>query len=370
MRRRILLAAYEVPGLGGASTSAYALFRKMRRDGVDVHLVNLIDAYDLPYIQYVLGAEYGNPRQLPDVYNCVLEAGPYRRHDVLASLIEAITPDVILGYGDIATLLTRLAAPGVAILFYAAGSQQAGVHVARRRDVCGLTLLDRCASAVRPAVVPGREPDAIESADVIVACSDLVRTLLEYFFPYPQTCKLFPHAISQAEWIGEAATADGGTGRPFGERRIDLLFVASSWSRIEKNLALVGRIAARLPDLRVGIIGEGVSGIPRVTAYGFVAGAARVLGLMGDAKAVICPSRFDASPGILFQASVMGCNVVASRNCGNWAICHDELLVHPFSEDGFVEAAVRAVRAKRPDNMRALLERRSYAKLLEVLAVL
>jgi glycosyltransferase involved in cell wall biosynthesis len=371
MTRRVLLAAYEVPGLGGASTSTYALFRKMRGDGVDVHLVNLIDAYDLPYIQYILGDTYGNPKHLPNVHNCVLEEGPYRRHDALSRLVEAIAPDVILGYGDIAALLLKLAAPSVRVVFYAAGSQQAGFQLARRRVTCGLALLDRCVRTVRaPAIVPGRERRAIGAADLIVACSDLIQTLLEYFFPYAQTCKLSPHVISQAEWIGEAAAADGGAGKPFAERRIDLLFVASSWSRVEKNLATVGRIAARLPDLRIGIVGDGVAGIPGATSYGFVADAAQVLGLMGDSKAVVCPSLFDASPGVLFQASVMGCNVVASKNCGNWTICHDELLVDPFSEDEFVEAAARAVRTKRRDNMQDFLERRSYARLLEVLAVL
>jgi len=51
-----------------------------------------------------------------------------------------------------------------------------------------------------------------------------------------------------------------------------------------------------------------------------------VFRLMGNAKTIVSTSRYDAAPGILFEGSVMGCNLVASRNCGNWKICHTELL--------------------------------------------
>jgi glycosyltransferase involved in cell wall biosynthesis len=371
MTRRILIAVFEVPGLGGASSSAYALFRKMRADGVDVHLVNLVDACDLPYIQYTFGPACGNPGGLGNVQTCIVDDTGHRRHEGLACLVAAIGPDVILGYGDIAAALVKLAAPTVGVVFYAAGSQQAGIWLTRGRVPDGLALLDRCVTTVQaPAVVPGRESRAVGSADLIVACSEMIRALLEYFFPYPQSCKVFPDVIPQAEWIAEAAATDGGPGKPFSEREIDLLFVASSWRRAEKNLATVERIASRLSNLRIGIVGEVAAGIPGAACHGFLPDAQRVLGLMADAKAVVCPSVFDASPGILFQASAMGCNIVASKNCGNWAICHDELLVDPVSEDGFVAAAARAVQAKRCDNMDALLGKRGYARLLEILDVL
>jgi len=371
MTRRTLIAVFEVPGLGGASSSAYALFRKMRTDGLDVHLVNLVDTFDLPYIQYTFGSAYGNPRGLANVHTCVLDDTTLRRHDGLAGLVEAIAPDVILGYGDLATALVKLAAPEVGVVFYAAGSQRAGTLLARGRVADGCALLDRCVTAVHaPAVMPGRESQAVQSADLIVACSGMIQRLLEYFYPYPQSCTVFPEVIPQAEWIAEAAAGDGGPGKPFAERELDLLFVASSWARVEKNLPMVERIAARLPGARIGIVGEAAPGIPGATRYGFVADSQAVLGLMASAKAVVCPSRFDASPGILFQGSAMGCNIVASKNCGNWAICHDELLVEPATEEGFAVAAARAIDAKRCDKMRALLERRGYARLLEVLDVL
>jgi hypothetical protein len=39
----------------------------------------------------------------------------------------------------------------------------------------------------------------------------------------------------------------------------------------------------------------------------------------------------------------MGSNVVASRNCGNWTLCHPALLVQPFSIDAYLERIRRAI---------------------------
>ena len=371
MKRRVLLASYEVPGLGGASTSTYALYQKMRRDGLDAHLVNLVDGFDVPYVQYVLGADYGNPKWLPSVQNCVLTEPRHRRHEALARLVDDVSPDVILARGDIAAALLKLAAPSARVIYAAAGCQQVGIQMAQGWVDSALAILDgRPRTARAPALISGRESEAVASADLILAGSDLLKALLDHFLPYWHACKLFPDAIWSAEWIHEAAAAEGVVAAPFPERSIDLLFVASSWSRVEKNLPMVRRTAARLPGLRIAIVGECDRPVPGATSYGFVADTGRVLALMADSKVLVCPSAFDASPGILFEASSMGCNVVASRNCGNWMLCHEELLVDPFTEDGFVEAARRALRRKYPDNMSRFLERGSYARLLDVLAAL
>jgi glycosyltransferase involved in cell wall biosynthesis len=371
MKRRVLLASYEVAGLGGASTSTYALFRKMWHDGLDVHLVNLVDGFDVPYLQYVLGPNYGNPKLLASVHNCVLTHPRQRRHEALARLVDDVSPDVVLARGDIAAVLLRLAAPSARLIYAAAGCQQVGFQMAQGRVDSALAILNRRPSTARaPALISGRESEAIASADLILVCSDLLKALLDHFLPYWHACKVFPDAIWSAEWIHEAAGAECVVAPPFAERSIDVLFVASSWSRVEKNLPMVRRIAASLPGFHIGIVGECDQPVPGATSYGFVVDSARVLAIMADAKALVCPSGFDASPGILFEASRIGCNVVASRNCGNWMLCHEDLLVDPFTEEGFVEAARRAVRRKYPDNMSRFLEEGSYARLLDVLAAL
>jgi glycosyltransferase involved in cell wall biosynthesis len=370
MKRRVLLASYEVAGLGGASTNTYALFRKMQRDGLDVHLVNLVDRFDVPYLQYVLGADYGNPRSLPNVRNCVLTTRS-RPEDALVRLIDDVSPDVIMARGDIATVLIKRAAPGVPVIYGAAGCQQVGLQMSLGRADTALGILGRRPRTVRaPALIAGRESEAVAAADLVLACSDLLKALLDHFLPYWHACKVFPPAIWSAEWIQEAAAAEEVVGAPFAERSIDVLFVASSWARVEKNLPMVKRIVSGLPGLAIGIVGECDPAVPGATCYGFVADRALLLGLLGDAKVLVCPSGFDASPGILFEAASMGCNVVASRNCGNWMLCHEDLLVDPFTPEGFVEAARRAVHLKYEDNLPRFLGGGSYMKLIDVLGAL
>jgi glycosyltransferase involved in cell wall biosynthesis len=158
--------------------------------------------------------------------------------------------------------------------------------------------------------------------------------------------------------------------RPFEQREIDALFVASSWNRPEKNFPLVEEIAARARNCTVHIVGEVERQVPYAIHHGLVAEREELFSLMGNAKTVVCPSTFDAAPGILFEASAMGCNVVASRNCGNWRLCHKELLVEPFSAAQFLQKIRYSLSRKYEDNMRLFLGSGSYRNLLETLSVI
>jgi hypothetical protein len=73
----------------------------------------------------------------------------------------------------------------------------------------------------------------------------------------------------------------------------------------------------------------------------------------------------DASPGVLFEASAMGCNVVASRNCGNWRLCHHELLAPRCEASDFVDRIRRSLTSPHPDGRDRF--RGGYVKLLDAL---
>ena len=73
MNKKILLGCYEIPGYGGASTRNYALFEIMQREGFDVHCLNIIDEQDVDYFRYIYGVNYGNPKRLDNVHNCILK---------------------------------------------------------------------------------------------------------------------------------------------------------------------------------------------------------------------------------------------------------------------------------------------------------
>ena len=90
---------------------------------------------------------------------------------------------------------------------------------------------------------------------------------------------------------------------------------------------------------------------------------------MGRAKTVVCPSRYDSAPGILFEAAAMECNIIASKNCGNWMICNDQLLIDPFTTDQFVHKCALSLAHKFDDNMNFFLASESYCNLAETIQV-
>ena len=66
----------------------------------------------------------------------------------------------------------------------------------------------------------------------------------------------------------------------------------------------------------------------------------------------------------------MGANVVASRNCGNWMLCHEDLLVDPPSSKNFVAAIRRSLERKFPDTLEYFMSTNSARQLTGLLEVL
>jgi glycosyltransferase involved in cell wall biosynthesis len=145
--------------------------------------------------------------------------------------------------------------------------------------------------------------------------------------------------------------------------------VASDWNRPEKNYALVKKILSRFSSLNIHVVGEIEESSSHATHHGLITEREKLFQLLGNAKAIICPSIFDAAPGILFEAAVMGCNIIASKNCGNWMICHDELLVDPFRPANFFQKIPLALEKKFDNNLDYFLQANSYRNLLETISV-
>ena len=79
-RRKLLLACYEVPGFGGASTSAYDLCRMLREDGFDVELLMLAERRGYRVVEVAV-----NWADQPGSKVAVLREGPRMIYEVLAA---------------------------------------------------------------------------------------------------------------------------------------------------------------------------------------------------------------------------------------------------------------------------------------------
>lgn len=363
--KRILISCYEIPGYGGANTASYQLFHIMQQEGYEVHYVNLIDEQDDAFFEFTFGSNYGNPLSLPQVHNCALKGVLYGPHPELTTLIDSITPDVMVGVDFIAALLLKRAVPKIPLIFLTAGCQQVKDAVTGR-IVNDLITQERIVAEATgmPRRSCREEVEAADICDLIVTHSNITLSLFNHFFSYLQG-KIYQEPIWFGEWIYREALTYSSQAKPFAQRDIDVLFVSSSWARPEKNYRWVKRLIAALPRTAIHVVGEieNEQKLAPAHYHGLVASRDRLFELMGRAKTVASPSLYDSAPGILFEAAAMGCNIVASKNCGNWMICHDELLVQPCSANAFTNAIRRSLTKKLDDNMRFFLATESYRKL-------
>jgi glycosyltransferase involved in cell wall biosynthesis len=366
--RRLLIACFETPGYGGASTATYALFERIQREGSPVSYVNLIDRSAVPFLRGAFGEEFDNPRRLANVHTHTFDGRFHDRQPRLTELIAGCAPDVILAVGYIAALAMKNAAPSIPLIFLTAGCDQ----IDRYLEVFGdaRRVCDALQSSGRPVLFHRHERRAVEAADLVVTHSSLVHELYDLFYP-DALGKVYPDVVWMAEWIYADAARSIADARPFDERDIDLLFVASRWARPEKNFALARQIVAGCPTFAAHIVGAALpTPVPAATTHGLMTSRSELFSLMGRAKTLVCPSSWDAAPGILFEAAALGCNVVASQNCGNWRLCHEELLVRSYRLEAFVERAQRAVERQYRSNVDEFLCSRSYETLLDIVDVL
>jgi len=371
--KRILIADYEVCGDGGASTAAYGLFRKMLAGGLDVHLLNIIDQEDYDYFKFIYGDRMGNPNRLDNVHNCVLQqaeffADPFQT--ALPGTILDISPDIAIGMDCIPTLLLKKSVPEVPVIFLACGSEQARLHTRSRRTKDVISLMESLESAdYPPANFFAREVESVSSCDLIVANSDLTRDLYHYFYP-GMAGKIGSRIGWFSEWICEDAAQFSDLARPFSKREFDVLFIANSWSRRVKNYPMAEQIISDCRDLKICVMGRFERRSKHAIHTGFIDSRRDLFAIMGNARSVVSTSVLDTAPGILFEAAVMGCNVVASRNCGNWRLCHPDLLVEPYSREAFSDSIRLAAEQPYKSNLDYFQESNSYQDLLDTVAVL
>jgi glycosyltransferase involved in cell wall biosynthesis len=365
MARRILLSCYEAPSWGGASTVAYALFEQMQRDGLGVAYVNLVHRNEEDFFRRTLGPSFGNPRALPDVHTCVLDEPLWRLHDPLRRIISQARPDLLFGFGFIAARLLQLAAPELPSVFMTSGTRRVK-HLLEEGAVGDFMGFRRSVEAGIRFPVSSSDPEreTVENCELIVVHSPLVRFAFDHFFPF-QTGKIYAKDVSVADLIYREAKEFATLRKPMDGRDIDVIFVASSWNRPEKAYPLARKIATRCRGLRVHFVGQTNRPCAAACHHGILPRREDLYGLLGRARTLVCPSLLDSAPGVMFEASAMGCNVIASPNCGNWQLCNEQLVAARCSADEFVAKIERSLAAAYEGNRRRF--RGGYPDLVETL---
>jgi len=365
-RRRLLSVCRGAPAWGDANPWAYALHAILPAAGFEPLLVNMLSDCDAAYFRHLLGERCEDPDQLGGVHRCRLDETDQGRA-ALGEIIDAFAPDVAVAWEvDTARLLRQASAALPLVLV--------GTRCARLDDLIATgaarDFLDFRAAIDRGVLfsVGPDDPElaALRACDLLILPSALARTAQEHLFP-AHAGKMYARAISAAEPMAAEAERYRDRRRPFAARNIDVAFVAGDWNVEARGLSLVERIRARLPGRRVALAGE--CGVPSgATRLGALTRDA-LFDLLGRSKVVVAPALADPAASGLFAAAAMGCNVVASPNCGPWELCAEALRVADPTPDACVERIERALGAPIPDHRQRFLDG-GTADLVETLAAL
>lgn len=370
LKKKIIIGCFYVPGWGGPATAGYSLFEMMQSEGLDVDYVNFIYEKDYDSLSMRFGDALGNPKALPNVHTFIIDEviNLSFQNNSLNNFIENLCPDIIIGITWRTAFLMKQAAPHVHLIFLPSGSESLKAYI-RKGQVKSFIdvhnkLVNSDLSWFKPYII---EKEAARNSDLIITHSESVLTLFRYLFPDLRN-KIYPEILWWAEWTCSEALRYSNFKRPFEERDIDLIFVSNNWGRPEKNYRLLEEIIRMRVDLSIHIIGEINGKTNGAFNHSFIVRQEDLFHLMGRAKALVSPSLFDASPGILYEAAVMGCNLVASKNCGNWKICNERLLVDTFNINSFLEKIDLAVLQEFKSNLDFFINSDSYKKLKNVIA--
>ncbi|MCA9775649.1 MAG: glycosyltransferase [Candidatus Eremiobacteraeota bacterium] len=298
-----VVACFELPGYGGAAGMAHRLTEALNRVHPTVCL-NLIEKRHSDYYLYRFGEHAFNPLGLPYHDTCKLEGSHADQREQVRACLDSWQPLLVLAVGYVAG---RLLVEGGHPFFYLAwGCREIGFRLesGRFRGGSDLSSLEKAG--------PGRETEVVERADYVICNSTLLLGAFSHLWP-DWKGKIHPVALSLQSLVEEDLKPFRTLSKPFHSRDIDVLFSASNWDRSIKNFSLVKHLLKLLAPLKVRVLGEG----SHPNAEGLVTDRHEYFSLVGRSKAVVCPSLFDAAPGVLFEARSMGCNVVASSGCGN-----------------------------------------------------
>ena len=370
MNKKILISCYEVPGYGGASTSGYDLFRMLKDTNLDVCYLNIIYEKDVDYYKLLYGDNFGNPLDLPKVYNYILKGSWQTPQPGLLNLLEELTPDINLNIGSPAAFLMSNMDKKAKSIFLTAGCSIVKEAVAKKMIFDSVTL-SKLIEKPMYEVIPDDilEKKAVEKSELVITHSYMIRDFFRYFY-WQYDHKIYSDVMWFADWIYKSAQDYSNLQKPFSKREIDLLFLVSSWSRPDKNYDYVEKIVTRLKNLSIHIVGEIDKRICNEVNHGFITDRKELFSLLGNSKVIVSPSLFDPAPGILYEASALGCNIVTSKNSGNWQICNSRLLVEDFCLECYIEKINLAIKKRYDDNIDFFLNFKSFDNLVDILSVL
>jgi hypothetical protein len=163
-----------------------------------------------------------------------------------------------------------------------------------------------------PVDASDAELDAVARCDLVVLPSALAHFTYEQLY-YSHAGKMYERPLAASALVSREADRCAALRRPLPQRDIDVLFVADRWDVPARNLRVATALNGALPSCNVQLVGERA---PVLCVCTRCCRARRSTSCSGAARWRCFPGLADAAPAGMLEASAMGCNVVASLDCG------------------------------------------------------
>ena len=348
---KLILARDGFPYLGGSSTLLYLLFESLQKKLPRAECWNIVTPRVWAMGRKHYGPYWTNPKGLKNVRTFFVN-GSRGEASIRMALRKKSIVGVLSKNRKTTTLLKRL---------------NSHVPVWHLTSTCSIIKnavasdrLRTMESAIRkmrrgqfPKFRCPEELQAVRSADRILFHTKNMRFWYYTFYPqhrekmeeeifwdYPLLKKQFHQVHGKNTWR---------------KRSIDLLFVATDWRRGEKNFPLLKQLCRSFKGKKIMVVGFLPERLPDSVITFDTMSQDDVVQAMGQAKVLVCSSRYDEAPNVLFEAAIAGANIVCSKNCGNYKLTREEYVAR-LKPDDFVRKIKLALRRYRPANTEDFLK--------------
>jgi len=339
---RILLTSTQFPGNGGAATNTYKLHKFFSKEtNHSVYCIFfLANKEDTAAIDF-------DPEKIGNVgflycsavngqlqnFDCTTKTFSEYDSTFLNQFRQKVTvalggfPDVILAKNYRAPITSSFLFPTVQNIYYLVS----GVYYLTllnnnsKNDISAQNLLDNFENynleEYKQNTNIQQEFQSLELAKKVIFNSELTCSLFQTF--YKEKVKHYSIINTSLFQNIIPPSNENLSTRPY-----DLLFICSDFNRKIKNCKFVKKLfqQAKFTSLKKLVIGQGDlfdTGVPNIEIYPPQPNHL-ISSFMKQCKVLVFPSLFDSSPNTVYEALESGCNVVISKNIGNWKQFHKD----------------------------------------------
>lgn len=322
-KKKIIFVRNSFPYKGGSSTILYLLFQAMQRHLPNAEYWNLITERDRDIGIKHYGPAWSNPKGLKNVKTFLLD-GNIKKQKIKNALAEA-QAEVILSKSRISTELLKTLRPNVEMWHLTSTSGAiknaiAGGYYSSMQDA-----IRKIKNHNLPRAYYSEEHTAIRHADRVLFHSATMKLWYYNFYPEFRE-KMGDEVFWDYTILQKHLEEPEVTNHNWDKRPVDLMFVASDWDRPEKNFTLMQKICNHFKRRKISAVGFLPQSLPKnVIAFNTMTHG-DLMQAMQNTKVVVSPSRYDEAPNILFEGAINGCNIVCSKNCGNYRLVPEDFI--------------------------------------------